>query len=99
MNVNDGDLSAWATHGVLLLNTALTIPCPLDAGSCTIGGHLQQWKKFTGQLLKAVDAEQKPQAIILWGSKAASFKPHFMNPLHYIYLGGHPSPVSDPTKF
>jgi uracil-DNA glycosylase len=99
VNVDDGDLSSWATHGVVLLNTALTIPCPASAGSCTIGGHLALWKTFTAQLLKAVDAEASPQAIILWGSKAASFKSHFVNPLHRVFLGGHPSPLSDPSKF
>jgi uracil-DNA glycosylase len=99
MNTGDGDLSAWAGHGVLLLNTALSIPCPKDAGACTIGGHLALWKNFSKQLIKAVDAQNSAQAFILWGSKAAALAPSIVNPLHRVFKGGHPSPVSDGKKF
>lgn len=99
MNDADGDLSSWAVNGVLMLNTALSIPCPKNAGSCAIGGHLQLWKTFSKKLIAAVDAQNDPQAVILWGSKAAALSPSIVNPLHRVFLGGHPSPVSDGSKF
>jgi len=99
MNTGDGDLSSWAAEGVLMLNTALSIPCPKDAGACTIGGHLALWKPFSKKLINAVDAQNTPQTFILWGSKAAALAPSIVNPLHRTFLGGHPSPVSDGKKF
>jgi uracil-DNA glycosylase len=100
MNVDDGDLSSWADRGVLMLNTTLTSPCPKEANaSCTIGGHLVLWKPCAKQLIKAIDGEDSAQAVILWGSKAAALAPSIVNPLHRVFRGGHPSPVSDGSKF
>jgi len=100
MDVSNGDLSSWAGRSVLMLNTALTIPCPADIyASCKIGGHLVLWKAFSTKLIDAIDAQNSAQAFILWGSKAAALAPRIDNPLHRVFKGGHPSPVSDGKKF
>lgn len=99
MNLQDGDLSAWPRQGVLMLNTALSIPCVKASTACTIGGHLQLWKAFSKKLIQHVDAQDSPQAFILWGTKAAKFSSSVVNPLHRVFVGGHPSPVSAGEKF
>jgi uracil-DNA glycosylase len=99
MNLQDGDLSAWSEQGVLMLNTALSIPCVKASTACTIGGHLQLWKAFSKKLIEHVDAQNSPQAFILWGTKAAKFSSSVTNPLHRVFVGGHPSPVSAGEKF
>ena len=92
VNLDDGDLSKWAEDGVLLLNMALTIPCPHGATSCTIGGHLSLWQDFTGSLMDYVDTLDHPMAFILWGSKAGAFDKTVKNSKHKVFKGGHPSP-------
>jgi uracil-DNA glycosylase len=98
-NLNDGDLSAWAEEGVLMLNTALTIPCKQGATSCKIAGHLTLWKPFSKQLITEVEKQNSAVAFILWGGKAVALAPKVVNPLHRVFKGGHPSPLSNPTNF
>lgn len=61
----NGDLSAWARQGVLLLNTALTVR-EGEAGS-----HLAAWQPFTDEVVRTVvDSSTVAPHFILWGSKA-----------------------------
>jgi uracil-DNA glycosylase len=99
LNLSNGDLSAWADQGVLLLNSALTIPCAKDAKSCKIGGHLTPWKKFSKALMIEVDHQEIPMTFILWGDKAAKVSTDVSNPLHHVIKGGHPSPLAPGAKF
>lgn len=99
MNLLDGDLSAWAGQGVLMLNTALTIPCKKSKSSCTIAGHLTLWKIFSKKLLGYVDGQSSAQAFILWGDKAAKFSSSVQNVSHLVIKGGHPSPMSNGSNF
>lgn len=99
LNLGDGDLSTWASQGVLMLNTALTIPCANGAKSCKIGGHLTAWKKFSKALLTEIDLIEGPLTIILWGEKAAKVSIDLANPLHRVIMGGHPSPLAPGAKF
>lgn len=99
MNLLNGDLSSWADQGVLMLNTALTIPCKQTKASCTIAGHLTLWKVFTKKLLDNVDAQESAQTFILWGDKAAKFSTSVKNASHLVIKGGHPSPMSNGSNF
>ena len=83
----DGDLSAWADHGVMLLNRSLTV-CPGRPNS----HHGQGWEAVTEQAIRALVARGGPLVAILWGRDAQTLKP---------MLGGtptiesaHPSPLS-----
>lgn len=58
------DLIEWANQGVLLLNTALTVP----AGRA--GGHLTLWRPFTKQVIQALNGREDPFVWVLWGRKA-----------------------------
>ena len=87
-----GDLTDWARQGVLLLNTALTVP------RGTAGGHAKLgWDRLAAQVLAKVS--QKPTAFILWGAHARSMQ-HYIHPGdHLILTAAHPSPLSARAGF
>ncbi|AZV78149.1 uracil-DNA glycosylase [Parasedimentitalea marina] len=82
-----GDLRHWASQGVLLLNTALSVP----AGEAN--GHKQLgWSKLAHQVLD--HTSHRPTAYILWGNAAQKLE-SFINPGdHLILKSAHPSPLS-----
>ncbi len=81
------DLRFWAAQGVLLLNTALTVP----AGSA--GAHAKLgWSRLTAQVLETLS--ETPRAFILWGNHAQGFAKHITGADHLILRSAHPSPLS-----
>lgn len=86
-----GCLEAWAHAGVLLLNTALSVP----EGSP--GGHQGRgWELFTDAVLEVVAAAQ-PTAFLLWGAPAqakAARVAALADPRHLVLKAPHPSPLS-----
>lgn len=78
-----GDLSGWATSGVLLLNTALTI----GEGNSS---HLKLWKNFTRALISAL-AKEKELIFVLWGQKAHDLLSDFQGDTQNIFRSSHPS--------
>ncbi|WP_448548882.1 uracil-DNA glycosylase [Thalassotalea fusca] len=97
-DLNDGDASQWAENNVLLLNMALTIPCPKD-GFCKIAKHVPLWEDFTGYLMAYIDTLEQPMSFILWGSKAKAYASTVKNELHKTFEGGHPSPKAHSSNF
>lgn len=61
----DGDLTKWAEHGVLLLNTSLTV-YEHQANSCAKWG----WDQFTKSVLQAATKLPQPVVFLLWGANA-----------------------------
>jgi uracil-DNA glycosylase len=87
-----GDLTDWADQGVLLLNTALTVP-PGAAG-----GHLRLgWDALLRQVLARLD--QAPRALLLWGRPAQKAARGMQHPDHLRIETPHPSPLSARTGF
>ena len=84
---NSGDLTHWATSGVLLLNTALSVPAHDAGGHAKLG-----WQTLTEQVIARLD--DRPRAFLLWGKHAQSFAPHLKNKDHLILQSPHPSPLS-----
>jgi len=83
----NGDLTSWASHGVLLLNTAFTVR------ESKPGSHSKMWRKFTFLLLKKMKETMTQNAIVLlWGNHAKSFIPYF-NGKCTILEATHPSPL------
>ncbi|MGH1413136.1 MAG: uracil-DNA glycosylase [Pelagimonas sp.] len=82
-----GDLRPWAAQGVLLLNSALTVPAGEANGHQSLG-----WSKLTEQVL--AELSEKPRAFILWGKHAQSFERHISGDHHFILKTAHPSPLS-----
>lgn len=82
------DLADWADQGVLLLNTALTVPEGCAKGHARIG-----WDRLVADVLAALDPA--PRAFLLWGGPAqAVARKHLRNPAHLRIETAHPSPLS-----
>lgn len=87
-----GDLSAWAEHGVMLLNRVLTV----EAGAS--GSHRGKgWEAVTEAAIRALVARGGPLVAILWGRDAANLAPLLgQTP---IITSAHPSPLSARNGF
>ena len=60
-----GSLVKWATHGVLLLNTCLTVEEAQPASHAGRG-----WEALTDAVIRHVSAGPKPVVFMLWGAHA-----------------------------
>jgi uracil-DNA glycosylase len=87
-----GDLTAWAEHGVLLLNRSLTV-CPGKPASHRGKG----WEDVTDQAIRALVARGTPLVAILWGRDAQTLKP-LLGATPTIE-SAHPSPMSADRGF
>ncbi|MEQ9041897.1 MAG: uracil-DNA glycosylase [Silicimonas sp.] len=82
-----GDLTPWADQGVLLLNTALTVPAGVAGGHARLG-----WQRLTEQVLARLS--DRPRAFVLWGNHAQSMRRHVTGKDHLFIETAHPSPLS-----
>lgn len=85
----DGDLTAWADQGVLLLNATLTVEKNLAASHQKKG-----WEEFTDAVLKRLNESNKPKVFILWGSSAQKKGAFIDEKKHLVIKAVHPSPLS-----
>lgn len=88
----DGDLSAWAGQGVLLLNRVLTVR-PGEAASHRGKG----WEAVTEHAIRALAERDQPLVAILWGRDAQSAA-KFLGDTPRIE-SAHPSPLSASRGF
>jgi uracil-DNA glycosylase len=87
-----GDLSGWATQGVMLLNRVLTV----QPG--TPGAHRGKgWEAVTELAIRALVARGTPLVAILWGRDAASLRP--LLGATPVIQSAHPSPLSASRGF
>lgn len=92
-SVTNGDLTAWAEQGVLLLNATLTVQAHIAASHAGKG-----WEQFTDAVIRTV-AMQDNIVYMLWGSYAQR-KAEFVNPGKNLILKSvHPSPLSASRGF
>lgn len=84
----DGDLTPWAQQGVLLLNTALTVPVGQANGHKTLG-----WHPLITEILQATAADG-PRAFVLWGNPAQKICAALPRDSHLFLSSPHPSPLS-----
>ncbi|HQS00470.1 MULTISPECIES: uracil-DNA glycosylase [unclassified Polaromonas] len=83
-----GSLERWASQGVLLLNTSLTV----EEGQAA--SHARQgWEELTDQLIAAVAAKPEPVVFMLWGAHAQT-KQALIPARHLVLTANHPSPLS-----
>lgn len=82
-----GDLTAWADHGVMLLNRCLSVAPGKPASHRGRG-----WEQVTDHAIKVLAERGGPLAAILWGSDARSLKPA-LGPVPWVE-SAHPSPLS-----
>ncbi|HBN04724.1 MAG TPA: uracil-DNA glycosylase [Bacteroidales bacterium] len=84
-----GDLSRWASQGVLLLNATLTVEAH-KAGSHQGKG----WEEFTDSVILNLANRKSGLVFLLWGSYAQK-KGEFIDPTKHLLLKSvHPSPLS-----
>lgn len=87
-----GDLSAWESQGVLLLNRVLTVR-PGVAGSHRRKG----WEEITDAVIAALVARKKPLVSVLWGKDAQNLAPALGQSA--LIESAHPSPLSASRGF
>jgi uracil-DNA glycosylase len=83
----DGDLRFWAAQGVLLLNTALSVPAGQAGGHAKLG-----WTRLAQEVMDALN--DAPRAYLLWGRPAQGFAPRITHPEALVLQSAHPSPLS-----
>ena len=84
-----GSLVPWAQHGVLLLNTYLTVRAGEPASHRRYG-----WQLLTGAVIQAVNAKPGPVAFLLWGAAAQAQGRSIDRARHVVMKSAHPSPLS-----
>lgn len=90
----NGSLECWATQGVLLLNTCLTVEAGQPASHARQG-----WEQLTDALLVELAAGPVPLVFMLWGAHAQARASNITqadkgHARHLILSANHPSPLS-----
>ena len=86
---NNGYLVKWASQGVLMLNTVLTVRAHQANSHRGMG-----WEEFTDAAIRILNEQDRPIVFILWGSPAQKKAQMLNNPRHLILKAPHPSPLS-----
>jgi uracil-DNA glycosylase len=94
-----GSLQPWATRGVLLLNTALTVQAGSPGSHSKLG-----WQVLTDGIIESVSAHQSEKVFMLWGAHAQAQAARLAasGVAHRVLRCNHPSPLSarrGPTPF
>lgn len=89
-----GNLSAWATQGVFLLNASLTVRAGEPMSHSKIG-----WAQFTDNVIKKISTEKTNVVFLLWGKFAQEKKVLIDESKHCILKAAHPSPLSAHAGF
>lgn len=86
--LKNGNLERWASQGVLLLNTVLTVRRG-QANSHKDKG----WEILTRKIIELLGHRKEPIVFLLWGAYAQSFECLIENH-HLVLKAPHPSPLS-----
>lgn len=89
-----GCLTAWASQGVLLLNTVLTVRAH------TPNSHKNQgWETFTDAVIRKVNDRPDGVVFVLWGGHAQKKAKLIDARRHTVIKAAHPSPLSARSGF
>lgn len=91
---DNGCLTKWASQGVLLLNTVLTVRAHQAFSHRGIG-----WEQFTDAVISELNKADRPIVFMLWGRPAQAKTAMLNNPEHLILTAAHPSPLSASRGF
>ncbi|CAD6574079.1 MAG: uracil DNA glycosylase [Tremellales sp. Tagirdzhanova-0007] len=99
-----GDLTEWAKHGVLLLNTSLTVRAHEAASHANRG-----WEQFTAAVIRVVTNRLAPSpseshggngvVFMAWGSHAQKMCSGIDKNKHLFLRSAHPSPLAASKGF
>ena len=83
-----GDLTSWASQGVFLLNTVLTV-----RKGAAFSHRKQGWENFTDATIRVLNREREGLVFLCWG-RAALKKAEFVDRTRHCVLdSSHPSPL------
>ncbi len=85
----NGDLTDWATQGVLLLNAVLTVLKGSPTSHADIG-----WEEFTDTVIRTLSEKRKGIVFLLWGAYAQKKRDLIDEMKHFVLTAPHPSPYS-----
>jgi uracil-DNA glycosylase len=84
-----GNLSSWASQGVLLLNAVLTVEVH------RAGSHQGQgWEQFTDRVVSIINENKDGVVFMLWGTYAQKKGAVIDRSRHLVLTAPHPSPLS-----
>lgn len=89
-----GNLDFWATQGIMLLNTRLTVEHKSPNSHKDFG-----WDTFTDAIIKKVSTDRTPKVFCLWGTPAKKKRRLITYKKHLILETTHPSPLSAARGF
>lgn len=84
-----GDLTAWATQGVFLLNAALTVEASKAGSHAKIG-----WQQFTDAVIHYLSEQRESVIFMLWGNFAKQKANLINTQKHHVLTAVHPSPLA-----
>jgi uracil-DNA glycosylase len=89
-----GDLTRWASQGVLLLNATLTVRAHLA------GSHQRKgWEQFTDSVVSILNSDRDNLVFFLWGAYAQKKGGSIDRSRHLVLESVHPSPLSATRGF
>ncbi len=84
-----GNLERWASQGVMLLNSTLTV----RAGQA--GSHQGKgWETFTDEVIKLISDQKENVVFMLWGAYAQKKGAVIDTKKHLVLKAKHPSPMA-----
>lgn len=93
--IERGDLEPWATQGVLLLNTVLTVQAGKARSHAGKG-----WEEITQTILYTLLEQKRHLVVMQWGKDAAQIRVPKDAKQHHLFLqASHPSPFSYKISF
>ncbi|HMQ05825.1 MAG TPA: uracil-DNA glycosylase [Saprospiraceae bacterium] len=84
-----GDLTYWATQGVLLLNAMLTVEHKKPGSHQHIG-----WQRFTDTVISKLSQKRTGLVFLLWGNFAKNKGIMIDRKKHLVLEAAHPSPLA-----
>ena len=86
---NHGNLEAWASQGVLLLNATLTV-----RANKPLSHQGKGWETYTDRVIQVLSEKKKGLVFLLWGKNAKAKEVLINTSKHFILKAAHPSPYS-----
>jgi len=84
-----GYLDTWASQGVLMLNTVLTVEEAKAHSHAKCG-----WETFTDAIIADLNQRSEPIIFLLWGAHAQKKGQAIDADKHHVLTAPHPSPLS-----
>ncbi|MFL7034335.1 uracil-DNA glycosylase [Vibrio lentus] len=84
-----GYLDTWASQGVLMLNTVLTVEEAKAHSHAKCG-----WETFTDTIIAELNQRSEPIIFLLWGAHAQKKGQAIDAEKHHVLVAPHPSPLS-----